>query len=700
MRSSVGSHWILLRRTLALSLASLLLAGAPGSLPALGMPSPSASEATEAIEIEASPLFAHSLRRTVAVLDGEERTEKVKPAAEGAEEPQAQFAPLAITTDFTCYATCGTTCNTTCVGSYTCASTCNYTCMFTCDDYTCGATCSSTCIGSVTCSTTCVGSYTCYSTCSGTTCSSTCGTTCTGTTCTTTCGTTCTGSTCDGTTCDGATCDATCEGVTCGATCGADCDPSAIPVFSDGFETWPGPWSPSSVSDPTWGSTTHRASEGSKSAYCAGSTIAAPGPYANDMEAWLTAGPFDLSGYSQPTLVFDLWLDSEDGWDSLWAGASLDGTNYSVAGWSGDSGGWMTVEVGLDDYAGESDVWVGFVFESDSSVTYEGAYVDDVRLMGIQETALDDGCDRVDGSTRYETSIDASVQGFPTGASTVVIATGTNWPDALGGSALAGAVSGPLLLTDPNILRDDVSQEIQRLGATGAYILGGTGAVSPAVETALRSLLSNNVKRLQGATRYETAARVAEETIAILGDRYTGAIFVATGANFPDATAAAPLAAGLQRPILLSNPNAAFAQAVLLPPEATSAYILGGTGAVSSGVASALSSELSGSVTRLSGATRYETAVRIAEHGVAEGLHWNGVGIATGENFPDALSGGAMLGRIRSVMLLTLPTSLPTITRDTLQGNAGAIDALFIFGGTGAVSSSVEVAAKSAAGVP
>ncbi|MHB8706446.1 MAG: OmpL47-type beta-barrel domain-containing protein, partial [Coriobacteriia bacterium] len=54
------------------------------------------------------------------------------------------------------------------------------------------------------------------------------------------------------------------------------------------------------------------------------------------------------------------------------------------------------------------------------------------------------------GNNRIDTAILASQEAFPAGATTVVIATGFNWPDALGGAALAGALDGPILLTDPS----------------------------------------------------------------------------------------------------------------------------------------------------------------------------------------------------------------------------------------------------------
>ncbi len=79
-------------------------------------------------------------------------------------------------------------------------------------------------------------------------------------------------------------------------------------------------------------------------------------------------------------------------------------------------------------------------------------------LSGIY---LPDGILSVAGSTRYTTAIEASKLAFPNGATGVVIATGENWPDALGGSALAGAVDGPLLLTKHDALPAAVMAETQ-----------------------------------------------------------------------------------------------------------------------------------------------------------------------------------------------------------------------------------------------
>jgi len=315
----------------------------------------------------------------------------------------------------------------------------------------------------------------------------------------------------------------------------------------------------------------------------------------------------------------------------------------------------------------------------------------------VETAPLPAGVWRTAGTNRYLTSVEASKRAFES-AETVVIATGADWPDALGGSALAGAVDGPLLLTSPAALPAEIKAEVDRLGATAVYILGGTGAVSVGVQSELEDMLGEEaVQRIAGANRYETAQEIADEAIAVMGSDYDGGVLVATGMAFPDATAASPLAAGLGWPILLANPATG---ALYVPEQATDALILGGVGVVSAEIESELDADLGPTrVGRSGGANRYETAALVAQAGVDAGLSWNGVGLATGTNFPDALSGGAMLGRLGSVMLLTTPSALHPAAQAKLTENAALIDTLFVVGGEGAVSSGTLQAAKTAAGL-
>jgi putative cell wall-binding protein len=319
-----------------------------------------------------------------------------------------------------------------------------------------------------------------------------------------------------------------------------------------------------------------------------------------------------------------------------------------------------------------------------------------VRLTVVDPDAVREVI-RVAGPDRYGTALDASRK-FGPGTDTVVIATGANWPDALGGSALAGAAKAPLLLTPRTSLPAGVRDEIIRLGASRAYILGGTAAVGTEVEAELVALLGRpGVVRLPGADRYETARRVADETIRLLGGAYTGDALVATGSNFPDATSGAALAAALGRPILLAN---ATTGAVYVPAATRRVTILGGPVAVPMSVEQALVSRLGGgNVYRAGGATRYETSVLVAQVGIAAGMTWDGVGIATGANFPDALAGGAMLGARSSVLLLTTPSRLSLETQGALAANSADINTLHIFGGTVAVSTAVEDEVRQTTGI-
>ena len=298
----------------------------------------------------------------------------------------------------------------------------------------------------------------------------------------------------------------------------------------------------------------------------------------------------------------------------------------------------------------------------------------------------------MEGTTRFDTAVAASLEAYPLGSAYVIIATGRNWPDALGGTALAGALDAPILLVEPTSLPAITAAEISRLGATHAIILGGTNAVSTGVQNTLATM-GLAVERIAGTTRYQTADAVALRTIVELGAAFDGTAFVATGGNFPDALAAAPLAAAQGWPLFLAHPTAGILPAsAAAMAQVDDAIILGGTGAVSTGVQTQLATMGLGT-TRLAGPTRYATAVAIASYGVGGAGHtWDRVGIATGLDYPDALAGGVLQGKVRSVMLLTLPTSLHPDTASALGTNAGAIDTVTFFGGTNAVSTSVRTA--------
>jgi hypothetical protein len=99
--------------------------------------------------------------------------------------------------------------------------------------------------------------------------------------------------------------------------------------------------------------------------------------YDNYMDAIMSRA-VDLSGYSSVSLRYWYWLNSELNVDYLRVMYQSGGTWYYVDVHSGNSGGWQYSSVSIPTTA----TYVGFNFLSDYSITYEGAYVDDVTLFG------------------------------------------------------------------------------------------------------------------------------------------------------------------------------------------------------------------------------------------------------------------------------------------------------------------------------
>jgi len=303
----------------------------------------------------------------------------------------------------------------------------------------------------------------------------------------------------------------------------------------------------------------------------------------------------------------------------------------------------------------------------------------------------------VEGTNRYLTAIEASKKAYPNGADVAVLATGENWPDALGGAALAGVLDGPLLLTPHDVLPASVAAELDRLNVKGVYVLGGTGAVSDDVLNAAKALTPlGAAERLGGLNRYETANKIAERVVSLSSGTYDGAAFVCTGEDFPDALAAAPIAAANGWPIYLT-------QAAVLTPStktamqsntATHGYVIGGTGAVSAAVEAELDAAFI-DFSRIGGANRYYTAAKLATKAFeGMGMLWSRPALATGLDFPDALAGGVLQGSDYSVLLLTRGTTLAPEAAAALTANRKMIYELRYLGGDGVLSPGVRSAAR------
>lgn len=147
---------------------------------------------------------------------------------------------------------------------------------------------------------------------------------------------------------------------------------------------------------------------------------------------------------------------------------------------------------------------------------------------------------RIGGENRFET---AQLIAEELGTSDLAyVAEGINldpnrgWPDAVAVSALAAHQRAPILLTRAGDLPPETADALTSIGAGSVTVVGGTVAVSEAVEGELRQLAT--VERLAGLTRYGTSRAIADRSVAV--GMEPRAVWFATGRNWPDSLSAGP----------------------------------------------------------------------------------------------------------------------------------------------------------------
>lgn len=264
----------------------------------------------------------------------------------------------------------------------------------------------------------------------------------------------------------------------------------------------------------------------------------------------------------------------------------------------------------------------------------------------LNQVSASEAVQRIYGSTRYETSfavademkLNLNIDKF----SSVIVADGTNYPDALAGSCLSAEINAPILMVDTNnsyamqSLVDYVNNNLSPEGTV--YILGGTNAVSDELVAMLSAF---TIERIFGENRYETNLEILKKIS--IEDK---PILICTGNNFADSLSAS--ATGF--PILLVNEELTASQQDFLSDYITNPiYILGGTAAVNESIESTLIS-CGSAVNRIYGNTRYETSIQIANSFFSDSTS---AIIAYAWNFPDGLSGGPLAHTKQTPLILT-----------------------------------------------
>ncbi|MGX5681056.1 cell wall-binding repeat-containing protein [Schumannella luteola] len=203
-------------------------------------------------------------------------------------------------------------------------------------------------------------------------------------------------------------------------------------------------------------------------------------------------------------------------------------------------------------------------------------------------------------------------------------------------------------------------------------------------------------ERIAGVDRFATNVEMSsilfpEEE----GPHSIPVLYIANGLNFPDALSAGPAAAHLGGELLLVTPTSIpaviRAEIVRLNPERI--VVVGGTPSVSAEVYSQLAA-LTDRIERQAGVDRYATSRIVVEKafGCEEVPCAETVLLATGANFPDALSAGPAAAELDSPVLLVngASSSVDLPTRQLLDSLG--IESAIIAGDVKSVTAGVESA--------
>jgi Tol biopolymer transport system component len=215
-------------------------------------------------------------------------------------------------------------------------------------------------------------------------------------------------------------------------------------------------------------------------------------------------------------------------------------------------------------------------------------------------------------------------------------------------------------------------------GATDLYAVNVDGSGATRLTTggkACDPAVASHAPRFAGATRVETAISASRATYSS-----ASAIVIARDDLYPDALAAAPLAAKVGGPLLLSTPNGVppVLKAEVNRLGTKTAYVIGDTTALSSQVDTDLRASGVTSVVRIGGRTRYDTAEMIAERVGGPAAY-----VVRGDNWPDAASVSALAAFQRRAILLTPQDSLSAAVSRAISNMH--LTAVTIVGGEAAV---------------
>lgn len=312
---------------------------------------------------------------------------------------------------------------------------------------------------------------------------------------------------------------------------------------------------------------------------------------------------------------------------------------------------------------------------------------------------------RLGGQDRYETNIAISDEFVKNNSTdTAILASSIDYPDSLSAAPLTGIYNAPILITEKDKLTQSIENQIKKLGIKKVIIVGGTGVVSEKVNSRLKEL-GITTERLAGADRYETsmiiANRAAEKYVEKTGSIHT---MIAAIPDYKDVLSMAPIAVYEKAPIILIKSDAKKISDVKGLQEFINKYVPSDLSdhadfeTVRVGeMADSFIDELPNQTPAAATSNKYLSNLTINYMRQGDLNFLNAI-IANGENFPDALGGGALAGKLKAPIIFVgnskLESEIPDDLKNIYSVSYRVTKNIYYLGGTAVVPDGAESAFK------
>lgn len=310
---------------------------------------------------------------------------------------------------------------------------------------------------------------------------------------------------------------------------------------------------------------------------------------------------------------------------------------------------------------------------------------------------------RLGGINRYLTAYEIIREAYPEAPASgcVILVKGTNFPDALSASSLAGALDCPILMTPENRLvdADRILLNDDWGGAVSKVYVIGNGLSDNVFNTLVNQcgISRSDIIVIAGNNRYQTAEAVCEYGLSN-GLFDTDEVIMANGNKAADALSVSPWSNYYKIPILLTNGNAQLTdKSRNLVSEFSRVIMLGSENVVSDQAVNAMTEK---EKIRLGGVNRYATSEIISEyfasrHSEETGYVTTAVAFVAGadQNFPDSLVGGTLMAKEEGSLILVSPNASANEaarifiqTKMLSSARSRNMDSVYFLGGVAALS--------------